>query len=186
MSSSSLERPGCPDENALAAYVEASLDERRVAEIEGHVDTCPACRRVAASVARALGEGSTVEAKSRATAEEDVLRLQEEARARIRPGQTIGRYVVGEIVGAGGMGAVYVARDPELDRDVALKVVSPRGAGATERRGRLLREARSAAKLSHPNVIAVYDVGEVGESAYLAMELVRGRERTTTASSIAT
>jgi predicted anti-sigma-YlaC factor YlaD len=95
MSSSSLERPGCPDENALAAYVEASLDDRRAAEIEEHLDSCSACRRVAASVARALGEGGAVDATSRPTQEQDVqevLRLQEDARARIRPGQTIGRY----------------------------------------------------------------------------------------------
>jgi serine/threonine-protein kinase len=177
MPTSSLERPDCPDENALAAYVEGSLADPVASELCEHLDACADCRTVAADAARVLGEGSTVDVAARASRDPDVREvneLQEKLHARILPGQTIGRYVVRELLGAGGMGAVYVARDPDLDRDVALKVVSPRGAGAEATRRRLLREARSAAKLQHANVVAVYDVGEIGEAAYLAMELVRG------------
>ncbi|MCX4246820.1 serine/threonine-protein kinase [Paraliomyxa miuraensis] len=92
-------------------------------------------------------------------------------------GDKIGRYEVIERVGAGGMGVVYKAYDPELHREVALKLLkSSRKSGQAElkRRKRLLREARAMAQLSHPNVIPVYDVGEHGEGLYVAMEYVLG------------
>ena len=79
-------------------------------------------------------------------------------------GATVGRYVVLDRLGAGGMGVVYAAYDPELDRKVALKLLragAPSAASAG--RARLLREAQALARLSHPNVVAVYDVGTFGE-----------------------
>ncbi|HTJ42023.1 MAG TPA: serine/threonine-protein kinase [Kofleriaceae bacterium] len=86
-------------------------------------------------------------------------------------GREIGRYVVVERVGAGGMGIVYKAYDPELDRAVAIKVLAR---AASRGRERLLREAQALARLSHPHVIAVHDVGTVGDEVFLAMELVQG------------
>src|SRR5690242_13553352 len=74
----------------------------------------------------------------------------------------IGRYAVLERLGVGGMGTVYVAYDPELDRKVALKVLrSDRASGdaAEVHRARLQREAKALGRLSHPNIVAVYDVG---------------------------
>jgi tetratricopeptide (TPR) repeat protein/tRNA A-37 threonylcarbamoyl transferase component Bud32 len=96
---------------------------------------------------------------------------------RLRRGESLGRYVVLDLLGAGAMGAVYTAYDPELDRRVALKVVrhaAPSEAVRQQGRGRLVREAQSMARLSHPNVIHVYDVGTVGEDVYIAMEHVEG------------
>ena len=87
-------------------------------------------------------------------------------------GTTIRHFVVLERVGVGGMGVVYAAYDYGLDRRIALKLVHDRG-GATAR-ARLLREAQALAKLSHPNVVAVYDVGQHGDEVYVAMELVEG------------
>jgi tetratricopeptide (TPR) repeat protein/predicted Ser/Thr protein kinase len=87
-------------------------------------------------------------------------------------GATIGRYVVLEVLGEGGMGVVHAAFDPQLDRKVAIKVL--RGASSAEARERLLREAQAMAKLSHPNVVAVFDVGEIDDGVFLAMELVEG------------
>jgi predicted Ser/Thr protein kinase len=87
-------------------------------------------------------------------------------------GTTIRHFVVLERIGAGGMGVVYAAYDYGLDRRIALKLVRDRG-GANAR-ARLLREAQALAKLSHPNVVAVYDVGEHGGDVYVAMELVEG------------
>jgi len=88
----------------------------------------------------------------------------------------IDRFVVLGQLGAGGMGIVYAAYDPELDRKVAIKLVRTWG---TERRAedqeRLVREARALAKLSHPNVVAVYEVGIHGDSVFIAMEFVRGK-----------
>jgi serine/threonine protein kinase len=89
-------------------------------------------------------------------------------------GAVVGRYVVLQRLGAGGMGVVHAAYDPELDRKVALKLLLPGMVGDTGR-ARLLREAQALARLSHPNVVAIHDVGTVGEQVWLAMELVQGQ-----------
>jgi serine/threonine protein kinase len=86
-----------------------------------------------------------------------------------------GRYVLGESLGSGGMGEVYLAHDEVLDRDVALKVLRSRYAGDEEFAERFRREARSAASLSHPNIVQVYDRGEAEDgTSYIAMEYVPG------------
>jgi eukaryotic-like serine/threonine-protein kinase len=102
------------------------------------------------------------------------------APARATPlgaGARIDRFVIIEQRGAGGMGVVYRARDPGLNRDVAIKLLHPpRHAGAGRGQGmRLVREAQALAQLSHPNVVTVYDVGAHEESVFLAMEYIDGR-----------
>ncbi|MEZ4451341.1 MAG: serine/threonine-protein kinase [Nannocystaceae bacterium] len=93
-----------------------------------------------------------------------------EAPARVRRGgETIGRYILLHELGRGGMGVVWAAHDPELDRQVALKLLS-RG-GSPER---LVREAQALARLAHPNVVAVFDAGVAEGEVWLAMELVDG------------
>ena len=88
----------------------------------------------------------------------------------------MGRYVVLERIGSGGMGVVYAAYDPELDRKVALKLLRPdRTEAVEEHRLRLQREAQAIARLSHPNVVAVYDAGTFGGQVFVAMEFVEGR-----------
>src|SRR5262245_39685887 len=92
-------------------------------------------------------------------------------------GSVVGRYVVLDLLGEGGMGVVHRAYDPELDRHVALKLLHARpleGSAGFEARERLLREAKLMARLDHPNVVRIHDVGEVGERVYLAMDLVEG------------
>ncbi len=91
-------------------------------------------------------------------------------------GAAVGRYVILDRLGTGGMGVVYSAYDPELDRKVALKLLRPdRGSSADDAaRLRLLREAQAIARLSHPNVIAVYDTGSFGDQVFIAMEFVEG------------
>ncbi|HTL31473.1 MAG TPA: protein kinase [Kofleriaceae bacterium] len=87
----------------------------------------------------------------------------------------IGPYVIDGVIGAGGMGVVYGARDPKLDRKVAIKVLRPRENDSSEyQRLRLLREARAMAKLSHPNVVTVFGADVDAEEIYFAMELVDG------------
>ena len=98
----------------------------------------------------------------------------------VRRGGTIGRYVVVDRLGAGGMGVVYAAYDPDLDRKVALKLLHPhqRGPGDSGADNpaaqRLLREAQAMARLDHPNVVTVHDVGTFGGSVFVAMEFVHG------------
>ena len=96
--------------------------------------------------------------------------------AGLAKGATIGRYVVLGLLGRGGMGEVYAAYDPELDRKIAVKLLRARGGGeaAADGKTRLLREAQAIARLSHPNVVVVYDVGTFRESVFIAMEFVEG------------
>ncbi len=90
-------------------------------------------------------------------------------------GTSIGRYVILSRLGAGGMGVVYVAYDPELDRKVALKVLRRPTDGSATKRARQLREAQALARLTHPNVVTVYDAGSWRDHTFLAMELVQGQ-----------
>ncbi|MCA9648648.1 MAG: tetratricopeptide repeat protein [Myxococcales bacterium] len=92
----------------------------------------------------------------------------------IPDGTAVGRYVVVGRIGAGGMGVVYMAFDPELGRRVALKLLR-RKADGERARLRLLREAQALARLSHPNVVTIYDVGEHAGQVFLAMEFVEGQ-----------
>lgn len=90
-------------------------------------------------------------------------------------GQTIAHYKVTAKLGAGGMGEVYRAHDEQLDRDVALKVLPASSFSDPSARARLLREARSAAALNHPNICTIHEVGDAEDQTYIAMELVEGQ-----------
>ena len=87
-------------------------------------------------------------------------------------GPTLGRYRLEQELGQGGMGVVHAAFDPDLERRIALKVL--RTAETTDARGRLLREARAMARLSHPNVVTVHEVGSAAGRDYVAMEMIHG------------
>ncbi len=107
-------------------------------------------------------------------ANEDTLPVAEATRSETTERSVIGHFTLGRQLGAGGMGFVLAAHDDLLDRPVALKLMHPDGAASSERRQRLLREAQALAKLSHPNVVTVHEVGVVGEDVFIAMELVDG------------
>ena len=92
---------------------------------------------------------------------------------RLSAGTKLGRYEIVEFIGGGGMGWVYRAKDTELEREVAIKVVQPTVAGPKGRE-RLLAEARAMAKLRHRAVVPVFDVGEYAGGVYVAMALVKG------------
>jgi eukaryotic-like serine/threonine-protein kinase len=92
--------------------------------------------------------------------------------AQLVAGELVGRYEILGLLGQGGMSVVYAAYDPELDRKVALKLMRVRASDESARR--LQREAQALAKLSHPNVVPVYDAGLVGAQAFVAMEHVEG------------
>ncbi|HET6584538.1 MAG TPA: serine/threonine-protein kinase, partial [Nannocystaceae bacterium] len=99
----------------------------------------------------------------------------------LAPGARVGRYEIVRRIGRGGMGLVYVARDPELDRAIAVKVLrTDAREPASALQARMLREARALARLSHPGIVQIFDVGvvegELGDPprVWLAMELVVG------------
>ncbi|HEU0035147.1 MAG TPA: serine/threonine-protein kinase, partial [Kofleriaceae bacterium] len=94
----------------------------------------------------------------------------------VHAGDTVGRYELVEEIGEGGMATVYRARDRELRREVAIKVLFPHLAKRAEVVRRFHREARAAAGLEHPNILRIYDVGGgEGDPPYIVMELIRGR-----------
>src|SRR5512134_1463307 len=130
-------------------------------DADDHVDGCASCR--ALIVDALLGELAAPTAPVPAPPASDPF----------APGRRIGRYVVRGRIGRGAMGVVYRADDLELDRPVALKRLSRPSAGG-EATARLVREARAAAQLSHPNVVTVYEIGDAGGEPFIAMELVDG------------
>jgi len=144
--------PDCPDETELLALAQGTLvggDRTRVIE---HLDGCAACRAAVAGAATEVDQ-------------------QPEA-----DGGAIGRYTLVRPIGAGAMGIVFEARDPELDRSVAIKLLRRQLGSDDEPRPepRLGGEARSLAKLAHPNVVAAYEVARHDGDLYLVMELVEG------------
>jgi eukaryotic-like serine/threonine-protein kinase len=135
----------CPDDSELAAFVERTLNGANRDAVERHLDACPGCRETIAHLA-ATAEGQP---------------------------HRIGRYRLDRVIGSGGMGVVWQAWDPALERGLAIKLLRPE---ATSKLGsaRLVREARALARLQHPNVIAIHDVGELAGDLFIATELVDG------------
>ncbi|WP_164021330.1 tetratricopeptide repeat protein [Pyxidicoccus trucidator] len=154
--------PPCPDENELLEWEQGHMSAEAVARLEAHLDRCAECSAVVAGL---KGQG--------ALAEESLSPPGPDAPPQA--GARVGRYVLLRRVGEGGMGVVFAAYDPDLDREVALKLLKPGAVTDAEARGRLVREAQALARLSHPNVVTVHDVGLDGDTVFLAMELVRGR-----------
>ena len=97
------------------------------------------------------------------------------ASTELVPGASVGKYRLDRVLGAGGMGVVWAAFDPDLERPVAIKVLRSLDSGDTLRT-RLLREARAMARLKHPNVLTVYEVGTDRNRDYIAMELIDGAD----------
>jgi tetratricopeptide (TPR) repeat protein len=159
---------GCPDETELTDFVQGLLEEQPLARLEAHLDGCEACRQVVVM----LAGGDAVLTKPTQAGPSSP-----GAGAKLSRGMELGRYVLLDRIGLGGMGVVFAAYDPELDRKVALKLLRSdftAGPGAVEARSRLWREAQALARLSHPHVVTVHDVGVHGESLFIAMDFVDG------------
>ena len=154
----------CPDENALVRFSAGQLSGVDLGDVEQHLDRCPSCRTLIAQLASgatqrpAPGEASPASSSSQMTLARD---------------SPVGRYRIERLVGAGGMGVVYAARDSELNRVVALKLLRI-GGTSSEPRARLLREAQTMASLSHPNLVPIFELGNQDGDDFLAMELIDG------------
>jgi eukaryotic-like serine/threonine-protein kinase len=105
----------------------------------------------------------------------EIARARHEPDEALPPGTVVGRFIVHRTLGKGGAGIVYAAHDPELDRTIALKVLRGEPVVRPEARARFLREAQALARLSHPNVISVYDVGAADGHTFIAMEYIHGQ-----------
>ncbi len=150
----------CPEPDVLLQFLAGNTRHVTQEAIKAHVDSCGECLRVFAALA---SEHYVTTSNGR---EED-----SEQNEALVPGQSVGRFVVLHSVGRGGMGHVFAAYDPKLDRKVALKLMQLAGEASNRS---LLREARLIAKLNHPNIVSVYDVGSHNDAVYLAMEFVDG------------
>jgi serine/threonine protein kinase len=150
-SESDVSEEVCPGENTFLALVDGRLEGVQRDEIAAHLRGCDECQEIFAEVVRPTP---------------------------LAVGRTFGRYVARRLIGAGGMGLVYEGFDPLLSRRVALKLIRTAfekgSADAEDLRSRLLREAKALARLNHPNVVAVYDIGEEDGLFFIAMELVEG------------
>nr|HEX4318248.1 protein kinase [Kofleriaceae bacterium] len=159
---------GCLDPDVVIDYVEGRASPELRDAVERHASGCSSCRKTLSLLAR-----SRAPTGPSGTPTGVVL----PGPLKLSPGHAIGRYVVRELLGAGGMGEVYVADDPELGREVAIKLVTPALGDSAAREvfeARFRREARALARISHPNVVAVYDVGRVEDRMFIAMQLVEG------------
>jgi tetratricopeptide (TPR) repeat protein len=156
--------PECLDDVTVVEFLEGRLSPEARAAVNAHVDRCDACLALVAAVGRELHSESRGE-------QDETNTSADRADRALKPGAALGRYEIVRWLGSGGMSTVYAARDPELGREIALKLL--RGAAADEQT-RLLREAQAMAQLSHPNVAAIHDVGRVGGQVFIALELVDG------------
>ncbi|MCE9577398.1 MAG: serine/threonine protein kinase [Deltaproteobacteria bacterium] len=147
---STTARPACPSPELFDRLAAGAITDDERGALLDHAAGCDACH---AALTVILATQSTAP-RAGAVAEHE---------------PRLDRYVLGRELGRGAMGVVYAARDPELDREVAIKVLRD-GASAE----RLRREAQALARLAHPNVVRVYDVGQAGDQTFVAMELVRG------------
>ena len=158
---------GCPDAHELLGVLDGDGDP----ETEAHVAACSDCRMAVDAFVR-TGSMTELGFEKESSAVAWVEEVQRRLKTSLSPGDVLGRYEIRGCAGLGGMGLVYEAYDPELERRVALKVLRPHRRREGQRR--LLREARALAKLSHPNVVSVFDVGTDDDRVFIAMEFIDG------------
>ena len=152
----------CLGDNTITELLEAIVTPARRAEVEAHTATCELCRRLISELVRRTGPAPDAASGGR----------DDRPPLTVPPGTRIGRYVVRGPIASGAMGVVLAAFDPELERQVAVKVLH----SAHAQRERIQREARALARLSHPNVVAAFDAGTHDGELFIAMELVDGTD----------
>jgi serine/threonine protein kinase len=162
------------DDNAASEFVSGTLSPSALGRVEGHLASCRDCRALVAALAAGSGDDSNA-----ATFRYELLsgsQVTELPKKTPAIGDRVGRYLVLSSLGAGGMGVVFAAWDPQLSRRIALKLLrAGLAVSSKDARNRLRREAQAIAQLSHPNVVSVYDVGTTDDGdLYIAMEFVEG------------
>ncbi|MDP2345408.1 MAG: protein kinase [Deltaproteobacteria bacterium] len=182
----------CPDDNTILAFIEGAVDDVVRARVDGHLESCGDCRRLLSAVAAGLSTRAAplIEAledddeqptaqvampPSSLVGEPPIPPLPRERRQSqplFQPGEAIDHFRVLRLIGRGGMGEVYLARDARLGRKVALKAIVQ--SNLTVTRELFLREAETTARLSHPHVITIFDVGEHAGTPYVALEYLEG------------
>ncbi len=165
----------CATENELIEFADGLLDGHAYTWVEQHVDTCMHCSGLLAEVLQGMSSGMGCESTYKEDQPGHASTLISALADGTAYGQRVGRFVLLEHVGTGGMGFVYTAYDPELARTIALKLIRPQlGRTSGHARVRLLREAQAAARLKHPHVVTVYEAGEAQGVSFIALEYVQG------------
>jgi WD40 repeat protein/serine/threonine protein kinase len=182
----------CPDYNTLTAFVGGHISADERSDLQEHLDTCSTCFAVVVTLAQEpepVGMLSPTKRQSEVdgdTLSEDTLASRElhtgQASQRFScdteycpPGTSFDHFRVIRLLGRGGMGEVYLARDEQLGRKVALKVIRKELAGARDSLDRFLFEARTTARFNHPHIVTIYAVGEVNGTPYVALEYLEGQ-----------
>ncbi len=189
--------PSIPSDQELQSLIEGTLGKDEQARIEALVEKNPDCMRRLDEITgytefrkkylktspplTSLPSESLVDLIgklkagdfSRPTPEEEAFSILDVRPTGESPGQ-LGEFEVTEMIACGGMGLVFKARDPKLDREVAIKALPPRLAKDSEARIRFLKEARAVAALDHPNILPIYSVTDASQSPYFVMRLVNG------------
>lgn len=149
----------CLDDDDFTAYVDGILTDGHLADVEAHLDECGSCRSHASMLVKVRTPSPAASGKP----VDDAFVV----------GERIGRFQVQRRLGEGAMGVVYLARDDELHREVAIKLIRPQ-LWSKEGQELLRQEARAMAQLAHPNIVTVFEIGRVEEEFFLAMEYVPG------------
>ncbi|HWM84660.1 MAG TPA: tetratricopeptide repeat protein [Kofleriaceae bacterium] len=176
---------GCLAPEAALGFVAGTLDPGASDQVEDHLDSCAECRALVAALVRGRAPAprdevsglEETQAQESAPTAVDLVSPRRSDAGHPAPGTRIDRYVIERPLGAGGMGAVSLADDPELKRKVCLKLLRPEllDPGDTQAtRARLLREAQAMAQISHANVVAVFDIGTYEGKVFIAMEYIEG------------
>ncbi len=178
----------CCDVKTLAAYADSKLEGSDVEKVEEHLETCEQCCIVLSQIvdtAHAHDSTGGSEAPDVRLSKTPSSQGNPAYRFWTRQSDTasipsfIGRYRIKELIGSGGFGAVYLAWDEELERPVAIKVPHAKTAATPKQISLIQSEAKTVARLDHPNIVPIYDVGSTSEfPVYLVSKLIDGKNLT--------
>src|SRR5262245_4857562 len=168
---------GCPEQERLLALALGTLPEPDLPALAEHVDHCPACEERLRAL-EGVSDPLLSQLRQSASSTEDLppaLAARLRQGSRLRAGERIGRFDLLDELGAGSFAQVYRAWDRDLERLVALKVPRPGVLADHAETERFLREARSAARLQHPGIVALHEIGQTADgSCFLVEEFIPG------------
>lgn len=170
---------GCPSENTLVQFAEGLLGDKEYTSVHHHISACTACRSQLAHLAQ-----SPTKTPDAPEPQSSSPSPQSSALERFTSSEQIEEYRLIQAIGRGAMGQVYLGHDQRLDRLVAIKFMLNVHVDRASRE-RFLVEARAIARLSHPNVVTVYRIGEFYDRPYLVSEFIRGKSLAELATPIA-
>lgn len=162
----------CPPDDQLLAL---ATDEPLSSAVRGHVDLCDKCQRRVKSLRKDVAELRALSASPVASLEPTVIGDTEKARSTLPNGSSIGRYVIAGSLGSGGQAEVYRVIDPDLGRDLVLKLSHRRSFNGDGTRDALVAEGRLLAQLDHPGLVRVFEIGIHDERPFLVLDYVPGR-----------